>query len=372
MRNVTRRLGVLCMMAAAVSTSAQDQVPAGSWTFQWENDLFAKDRNDRYYTNGLRFLYARPARLLAKENDARLLSRYTRMTGDWMCSWQSCEHGAAKAMAITHLGQNMYSPQDLTRSTFNPDDRPYAGWLYLGQRTQLFDLPDELFDASRMQTLDVLVGVVGPSAGAGKVQEEWHHLVNATDPKGWATQLRDEPGIVVMYTAMRRYSLTTLADALPYWRVSVGNVNTHAAVGGQVRFGRDLSGFGHFDPIAPSNVRNREAMDMKAAGERGAPSSARSDSPLYVFAAVEARVVARNIFIDGNTFRDYPRTSAISRRPLVGDFTLGFSAKLPRDFRVTYGHTWRSREFDNDRVPLPGTPRSQTQRYGVVQVQREL
>ena len=192
---VCASLGLLC---ASLASHAQDATPPPSetaaWSFQWENDLFAKDRNDRYYTNGLRLLYSRPAWQLRDAKGGSVVERYGTRTGEWLCTWGDCDRTRAKVVVETHGGQNMYTPQNLRRATANPYDRPYAGWLYLGQRTRLFDRPVD-DEATRMQTLDISIGVVGPSAGAGKVQEEWHHLVNAIDPKGWSTQLRDEPGV---------------------------------------------------------------------------------------------------------------------------------------------------------------------------------
>jgi hypothetical protein len=367
------RIPLLCLAFVPQLATAQTDAPAassdtGSWAFQWENDLFAKGRNDRYYTNGMRLVYSRPARLLAEKPANGFVGWYGDKTGTWLCSLVKCIDGRTNVVVDTHGGQNMYTPQNLRRVTYNPYDRPYGGWLYLGQRTSLIDLPDKDDDGTRLQVLDVSLGVVGPSAGAGKVQEEWHRLVNAIDPQGWSTQLRDELGVLVSYTYKRRVPLSAVIDTLPYGRLMVGNVFTHAAVGTQFRLGRDLGGFGHFDPI-PSFALASKSADSRVQ-KRKEPTVQR-DSPLYAFVAVEAKAVARNIFLDGNTFRDYPATSFISRKALVGDFTLGFSAKLSKDFRVTYGHTWRTKEFEQTRTPPPGSPRSETQRYGVVQLQCE-
>ena len=367
-----RSIAVAAGFALLSSVSAQEPTTlandSATWSFQWENDLFAKGRYDRYYTNGLRLVYSRAPLALRDTRDERLFARYSRWSGGLLCSFTGCDVNAAAVALDTHGGQNMYTPQNLRRSVPSPYDRPYAGWLYLGNRTRLADLPDDTMEASRQQALDLVIGVVGRSAGAGKVQEEWHHLVNAIDPQGWSYQLKTEPTIQISYTRTKRVVLGSLFDALPYGRLTAGNVFTHAAIGTQLRWGRSLRGFGHFDP-APSAVPYA-FVPFDTPSVEASRRQPRDDSPLYAFVSVEGRAVARNLFIDGNTFRNYPEVSYIQRRPLVGDVTIGFSARVWGTARVTYGHTWRSAEFKQRRPP-PEEPRPATQRYGVIQIQWE-
>lgn len=61
----------------------------------------------------------------------------------------------------------------------------------------------------------------------------------------------------------------------------------------------------------------------------------------YVFAALEGRAVARDIFLDGNTFRDGPR---VDREALVGEGAIGAVLVMPWA-RLSYTHAFRSREF---------------------------
>ena len=61
----------------------------------------------------------------------------------------------------------------------------------------------------------------------------------------------------------------------------------------------------------------------------------------YLFAGVEGRAVARNIFLDGNTFRD---SRSVDKEPLVGDLQFGFALTWS-DVRLGYTHVLRTREF---------------------------
>ncbi|MDH0865000.1 lipid A deacylase LpxR family protein [Mitsuaria sp. GD03876] len=361
---------MVCGLAAAEdpTTAFPDD---GAWSFQVENDLFAKGQTDRYYSNGLRVVRSGAMQSLNKANDGSWSSRSAHWIGDLLCRWSRCNHDEAWVAADFHGGQNMYTPQELRRPTPYPYDRAYAGWLYLGQRIHLADQPDERGEASRLQSLDIIVGVVGPAAGAGKVQRAWHRLIDATRPEGWGNQLRNEPTLQVSYTRMHRLGLATHVDTLPYGRIVAGNVFSHVAIGTHVRVGTGLGGFASFDPApaAITTMMRRRASDRQA---QPLAASSRGLGDWHVFAAVEGRAVARNIFIDGNTFRDFPDPSYISRRAFVGDLSMGFSVRFLDRWRLTYGQVWRSREFSLDQQPPRGTaPTSDVQRYGVIQLQYE-
>lgn len=370
-----RLLRVMLSCLAATSALAQEPPPQtadrGAWSFQVENDWFAKGRTDRYYTNGLRVVRSGEMRALHALDGGGWSSRHLQRTVGVMCEWSGCDRNSAEAALDIHGGQNMYTPRDLLRPDPYPYDRPYAGWLYLGVRTHLADTPDTSGEASRLQSLDVIVGVVGPAAGAGKVQRAWHELINSDDPQGWGHQLRSEPTLQVSLMRMRRIAWSHHVDTLPYWRLTAGNVFTHAAAGAHLRLGPSLGGFAAFDP-APSAIPAMVMAKPRRSAAAGVVEQAGTSPSWYLFAAVEARAVARNIFIDGNTFRDAPSPSYLSRRPLVGDVALGFSVPFGDNWRLTYGHVWRSREFSLDRQPPRGTaPPPDVQRYGVVQIRHE-
>jgi hypothetical protein len=69
-----------------------------------------------------------------------------------------------------------------------------------------------------------------------------------------------------------------------------------------------------------------------------------SGGPLswQVFAGVQGRAVARNLFLDGNTWED---SASVDRNPYVADFQTGFSVSAG-DWRLAYTYVWRTEEFD--------------------------
>jgi lipid A 3-O-deacylase len=56
---------------------------------------------------------------------------------------------------------------------------------------------------------------------------------------------------------------------------------------------------------------------------------------------VDGRAVARNIFLDGNTWRD---SRSVKKEPLVGDLLWGLEMTW-QGVRVSYTHVRRTREF---------------------------
>ena len=67
----------------------------------------------------------------------------------------------------------------------------------------------------------------------------------------------------------------------------------------------------------------------------------------YAYVAVEGCAVARNIFLDGNSFRD---SHSVDKQAFVGDVSVGFviqfgPSSAVHPFRISYSFTWRSTEF---------------------------
>ena len=224
------------------------------------------------------------------------------------------------------LGQNMYTPRRITLSQPQPFDRPWAGWLYVGGVAQ--SVRDH-----RLQTVELDLGMVGPSALGKQVQTEWHKLVGADIPQGWGNQLHNEPGVLLAYLEKRRYELATGVQVVPHFGVTVGNVMTLARAGGIVRFGQNLSGFGP-DTIEPGGAMLQRARLTDRQWRGGGHE-------WNVFAGFDARLVGQNIFLDGNTFRN---SASVERRVFVYDLKAGLSLRIA-PVRLSLTHVQRSPEF---------------------------
>ena len=277
-----------------------------------ENDLFYG--NDRHYTSGAMVIWT-PAPDTPAPAPIVSLARLA----PWFPAQGEVRHGYA-------VGQSMFTPSDITVANPPLDDRPYAGWLYgaiglgvaSGKQVDMFGLS---------------IGMVGPDSYAEQSQKFIHELVGSDIPQGWSTQLKNELGVVVTYQrSLREYATTTLLgrkfDVTPHAGMALGNVFTYVNTGFTIRYGRNLP-----DDYGPARVQP---------GLPGYPDfSPVADFGWYVFAGAEGRAVARNIFLNGNSFGD---SRSVDKIPFVGDLQFGVVFDWP-DMRLSYTHVLRSREF---------------------------
>ncbi|MFW6027616.1 MAG: lipid A deacylase LpxR family protein [bacterium] len=231
------------------------------------------------------------------------------------------------------LGHSIFTPQDITTPKPLPDQHPYAGWLY-GSYSMV------VAHENLLDTFAVELGVVGPSAFGEEVQRGWHQILDGEDPEGWDHQLKDEPGITLIYQRQWRYDLRNSVgrfgfDILPTAGGSLGNILTQANMGATIRAGYNLG-----NDYGPPRIR--PALAGSAILDRNAQGVS-----LYLFGGVEGRAVLRNIFLDGNSFRD---SLNVQRKPVVADFQVGAVFKT-RTFQLAYTYVIRTEEFDGQEEP---------------------
>ena len=306
---------------AGTAQSPEDERPV--WTLTFENDL--TNNTDRYFTNGIRLNRTSPVGAVpeAVVDAARPLIG-TIGTVRWTVG----------------IGQNMYTPSDITVSDPDPDDQPYAGWLY-GTVGVLNDLATG--DGNRTQTsVQLSLGVVGPSALGEEAQKFVHEIVNSPEPQGWDHQLHDEPAVLL--NLERRWVVPSepvvgdlRGDVSPHVGLALGNVFTHAAAGFTLRFGEPPQ-YDYGPPRLQPHTPGSEYFAARAPDD---------EFGWYLFAGAEGRAVARNIFLDGNTFRDSP---SVDKELLVADLSAGVVMTFG-DMRVSYVQVLRTKEFEGQEGP---------------------
>ncbi len=298
---------LLASLAALLAGSAV----AGGGEFQLfvENDMWAK--TDRYYTNGIKFGLGTHVPLLREQAESLLR---------WLSPMEGKPGGDDMKFGL-FAGQNLYTPKNIRIAEPQPNDRPWAAWLYLGAVAQRVV-------GSRMDTVEIDVGTVGSSAGGRQVQTEWHKLVGSPRPMGWANQIPNEPGFLASYLQKRRFGDRHF-DVVPHAGATVGTVMNLVRVGGIARAGFNMSGFGP-DSIEPGGAMLQNWRNQEKSGDE-----------FYAFVGADQRLVGRNIFLDGTLFRASP---SVERRPHVYDLTAGVSARWGI-FRLSWTRIRRSEEF---------------------------
>ena len=296
----------LLARAAEPAAYTAPRQPFRAVIFSLENDKFFAG-SDRHYTQGARVTY------LYDDGPRGTLTRRVR---DWL-DRRPVDLSAAK-LSIA-LGQDMFTPEDTSATALIPDERPYAAWAYLA-------LGFHAVAGDQAVNAELSLGVVGPSAQGERFQNRWHDLIGVERSRGWAHQLHDEPGLNLALEWRRRLLRRTWFDAVPRAALVLGNVNTHASLGGSVRLGRQLpDDFGH-DLIRAGSGD----VAPPVAGWHG-----------YLFASADVRAVARNLFLDGNTWR---ASHSVRKRPVVADLNLGFAVSR-RHWRLVYTQNYRTKEF---------------------------
>lgn len=296
----------------------------GSFTLYSENDKYFAG-TDQNYTNGLKLsALSTDLRSFTDESVPAPVRGLSRLLGNLVPPDKPYKLGLS-------LGQNIYTPADTQTTAYQPNDRPYAAWLYLGVAFHIYYPPAEIGGTARLDVFEINAGVVGPAALGREVQNGFHDLINEDHAQGWDNQIHNEPGLNLVYERKYRFSTPDArtgwgADFIPHAGLSLGNVFTYANAGFEVRTGYRLpSDFGS-NLIRPSGDSN---------------SLRRPPLNIFLFAATDGRAVARDITLDGNSFRDSP---SIDKKPFVADLYAGLSFGTTH-WQLTYAQAYRTIEF---------------------------
>jgi hypothetical protein len=315
-------IGLLPLMSLARVEKAEN---SGTFSFYLENDFFFQ--MDRYYTSGVKLSWISPD--LREDAEGLRLARwfYSLFKGAFFVDRPEFQHAVSFS-----IGNDMYTPEDLSRSDLIVTERPYAGMTYIG-------IGFHNKSSRHMSTLEFDLGIVGPYSFTETFQKTIHNVFDYEYPNGWDHQLGNEPALRVIYDHKWKLLKWQLGgdfgfDWIAYMRGGLGNVYTGAGLGMEVRWGFTLpDDFGTF-PIRPGG----DVTDIK---RRSSSFSRQGRFGIHVFAAVEGQAVLRDIFLDGNTFRD---SHSVDKEPFVADLMVGISLRINR-FKLFYSRVYLTRRF---------------------------
>jgi hypothetical protein len=291
--------GVLSMTAAAE--------PPRLVSITLENDFFAGF--DQHYTNGIQAAFL--ADLAGVPEGLRAATPL---------AW------SVDPQAVMAIGQRMYTPANSDRDVADPRDRPYAGWSYV-----MTDVRTRA--GSTVDHVTATLGIVGPASGARQTQDLFHRLTSEPQSHGWSGQLHNE--VTLMLGFERAWPAVAQAsfgdnhvDLSMRVAATAGTPLTYAATGAVLRFGRHL----------PSDLpATHISLGPPRDGFRGA-----SRFGWYAWIGADARAVARNLFIQGNTFKD---SAGVGLRRYGIDGQAGIAAVWPTA-RVGFTLVHRAKEFE--------------------------
>ena len=234
-----RRIALIAgfFMLSTTTATAQKYLGEGTFSFLVENDKFTG--TDQHYTNGIQLTY-----LSAKDD----VPWWLRTPAQYLPGIQ--ESAALRAGYV--LGHSIFTPSDTLNPAPIPGQRPYAGWLYGG-------LALVAESEGRLDTWELDLGIVGPSARGEQVQNSFHDLIGVDRAYGWEHELHDEFGYALVYERKWRKLLEHQGtgfgvDFTPYAGGSLGNVGTYLSLGGTLRIGQNLPNDFGAPRIRPSSV----------------------------------------------------------------------------------------------------------------------
>lgn len=304
----------MLVTAALAQEATKQEDSKGILSLVIENDSFAG--NDIDYTNGLR---------LAWISGEANMPQWARSIANIL----PLASAGNKRISIA-VGQSIFTPENTQRITPAAGDRPYAGWLY-GSVGLVSDT------GKTLDNIMLTVGVVGPWSLASQTQTRFHDIIGISSPKGWRHQLKNEPGIILTYERKWRglVEFTPFglgADITPHVGVNLGNVNTDVSAGATFRLGYDL----------PADYGPPRIRPSLPGSDFFIPTKQLSG---YLFTTISGAAVARNIFLDGNTFRS---SASVDKKILVGSAQVG-AVITYGDLRLSYTQVFMTREYSTQR-----------------------
>lgn len=194
------------------------------------------------------------------------------------------------------VGQNMYTPDDKESSRLLPNDRPYAGYLYVASGIET-NLSCFLVEA------ELQLGMTGPDAYAKEVQDYIHKITGSHLCQGWSNQLPNHAEAQTWLKFSYPTDLSSWFDAVPNATVAAGTVQDYASLGGTLYLGYNLPKL-KVNKDIPIKLPYRQSRDFR----------------LYLFGGAEARGVAYNAFLSDPRFD-------ITLCPFVHREYMGFTAE---------------------------------------------
>ncbi len=322
----TMLLAAILFACPCLSLAEGDREPYHkAFTVYWENDSFTG--TDRDYSNGLKLTWSKG--YTPSQDKKRSIKR-------WMFEHLPLmnEPEARRATSF-FIGQNIYTPEDTDRADLVTDDRPYAGYSYIG-----FGFITNT--GVRRDVWEFEIGIVGPSSKAKATQDLVHEALDVDRARGWDNQLENELGLNLTYESKWRLghygsSRGFSADVIPHLGGRIGNIAIYANAGAEFRFGWSVP-----EDFGTCPIRPGCNTSASFGSDPGYSRGGRTQFGIYLFIATDGRAVLRDIFLDGNTFQD---SHSVDKEPLVLDLMGGIAMHYGR-FRLNYALVRRTKEFE--------------------------
>lgn len=322
----------LCAVAAPSVTEKQ------VWAISIDNDLFSPvGSSDRDFTGGMALSYSgqRGVRYWRPLDEA--LARL-----DSLSSIHSRVRPASIVPSI-EVGLYGFTPNDLTATDADRNDRPYASLSYLSV-SRLY----QLSGSGNVVSSSLTVGLLGTSLFRD-VQRRVHAMVGTDEPQGWHNQISNSGELTARYhLAYHDYWKTSSASSrlkTTYYS-SIGYL-TEMGVALSTRLGQITSPDHRFNPeLISYGERVNETATTPSHGEEN-----------YFWGGITLKARFYNVFLQGQ-FRNSVHTYEYrDLHPLIIEAWLGYTISFAQSYKVSYVVRAQSSEIrtgDGDRGHIWG------------------
>ena len=169
------------------------------------------------------------------ENDAVVQTDYGYTHGAYLSTLFKISHNYfdISYLSLTY-NQQMYTPYDLGEEDVIKDDRPYAGYEYIG--VDLHRVKRDNLDSLMFQ-----IGNVGPASRMKELQNDIHDDLGLNYAKGWHNQIGDK--LIYQLNYIHKWRIVTSkvygldSVLIPYTGANLGTASVKATLGTQYRIG---------------------------------------------------------------------------------------------------------------------------------------
>jgi hypothetical protein len=290
--------------------------PDAQWSrsFALDNDALISDEYDEDYSFGLSFTFR------GKGVVDQLASLHQPL--DWLDRKIGLDQRAriSTNSASIEYGLYAFTPENLSTSEPQRDDRPYASLVYIASSHERYQPTGEV---SWKSTLTL--GVLGLDM-ARELHKGWHSLSDSSQPKGWDNQISEGGEPTARYSLARQHLLYRSGSGLEIKTTILGSVGylTEASWSVSLRAGNIYTPWTSFNP------------ELTSYGEKAIPTDLGRPSEHYFWTGFALKARAYNVFLQGQ-FRDSEVTyDSDDLNPGIVEAWAGYTYMFDNGYSLAY------------------------------------
>jgi len=307
--------------------------PAGSgssWALAFDNDILVPGSRDQDYTYGINFT-------LAGNQAVNQWASLHKPLG-WIDNLIDLDGRIDQGIEASKIEYGLFgfTPEDISQTAVQLDDRPYAGLVYVSSSREIYDSRHEV---SWQSTLTL--GIIGLSL-VGDLQESIHSVFDNDKPMGWDNQISNGGEPTARYIISRQSLLSKSGSGLEVKSTLQGSVGyiTEASWSLSTRAGKIRTPWVSFNP------------ELTSYGEKSNPIGSVKVSEQYFWAGISFKMRAYNVFLQGQFKDSAVSYSSDEVNHAIVEAWVGYTIGLRNGYSFTYsirGHSSELKQGNGDR-----------------------